>query len=43
MYVVTGVTGQVGQAVAEHLLSEGKNVRVVVRQPEKGQPWADRG
>ena len=43
MYAVMGVTGQVGAAVAENLLAQGKKIRVVVRNPEKAASWAERG
>jgi uncharacterized protein YbjT (DUF2867 family) len=43
MYAITGITGQVGGAVAENLLARGKQVRAVVRNPGKGRPWAGRG
>ncbi|CCW19064.1 putative nucleoside-diphosphate-sugar epimerase [Sphingobium indicum BiD32] len=43
MYVVTGITGQVGGAVAQALLGAGLPVRAVVRNAEKGAAWAARG
>ncbi len=43
MYVVAGVTGQTGSAVAETLLGQGKAVRVIVRSAEKGETWRARG
>jgi uncharacterized protein YbjT (DUF2867 family) len=43
MYTITGITGQVGGAVARNLLSRGKQVRAVVRNATKGQAWAERG
>jgi uncharacterized protein YbjT (DUF2867 family) len=43
MYVITGVTGHVGSAAAEALLSRGKQVRAVVRDAKKGEPWKARG
>ncbi|HYD98989.1 MAG TPA: NAD(P)H-binding protein, partial [Alphaproteobacteria bacterium] len=43
MYVVTGVTGNTGRAVAETLLARGAKLRVVVRDAAKGTPWAERG
>lgn len=42
-YAVTGVTGQVGGAVAQELLHTGCEVRAVVRNGGKGKPWTDRG
>jgi uncharacterized protein YbjT (DUF2867 family) len=43
MFVVAGVTGKSGSVVAERLLSSGKKVRVLVRDAEKGKPWAAKG
>jgi NAD(P)H dehydrogenase (quinone) len=43
MYAVMGVTGQVGSAVAETLLSEGKKIRAIVRNPEKAAHWREGG
>lgn len=43
LYVVTGITGQVGGAVANTLLNGGKTVRAVVRDAGKGDLWAARG
>jgi NAD(P)H dehydrogenase (quinone) len=43
MYAVTGITGQVGSAVAENLLKQGHKVRAVVRDAGKGRGWSDRG
>jgi NAD(P)H dehydrogenase (quinone) len=43
MYVVTGITGQVGGVVAASLLAAGLPVRAVVRSREKGRPWAAKG
>lgn len=43
MYVVAGVTGNVGSAVADELLAKSKKVRVLVRSEEKGQRFADQG
>ncbi|MYM30177.1 NmrA family NAD(P)-binding protein [Duganella sp. CY15W] len=42
-YVVFGVTGRTGASAADALLRAGHPVRVVVRDPAKGQPWAERG
>ncbi|SEN58628.1 Uncharacterized conserved protein YbjT, contains NAD(P)-binding and DUF2867 domains [Duganella sp. CF517] len=42
-YVVFGVTGRTGAAAADALLRAGDPVRVVVRDPANGQPWAERG
>lgn len=43
MYVVTGVTGNTGAAVADSLLERGVPVRVVVRDRSKATNWAERG
>ncbi|HEY2015871.1 MAG TPA: NmrA family NAD(P)-binding protein [Bryobacteraceae bacterium] len=43
MYVITGITGQVGGAVASSLLAEGRPVRGVVRDAEKGKTWERQG
>lgn len=41
--VVTGATGNVGGAVADRLLEEGREVRAVSRDEEKLRPLAERG
>ena len=43
MYAITGITGNVGGAVARTLLAEGHSVRAVVRDAAKGQVWSDLG
>lgn len=43
MFAVTGVTGNTGSVVAQELLDAGKEVRVIVRNAEKGQVWKDKG
>jgi NAD(P)H dehydrogenase (quinone) len=43
MYAITGITGQVGGAVAHALLTPGKSVRAVVRDPAKGAQWTAQG
>jgi uncharacterized protein YbjT (DUF2867 family) len=43
MYAITGITGQVGGAMARTLLARGNAVRAVVRNVEKGQSWAAKG
>ena len=43
MYVITGITGQVGGALARRLLAAGQSVRGVVRDEKKGEAWASRG
>ena len=43
MYLVMGITGNVGSATARHLLKQGKQVRALVRNREKAAKWADKG
>src|ERR1700744_5447159 len=43
MYLVMGITGNVGGATARHLLKQGKQVRALVRNREKAAQWADQG
>ena len=43
MFAVTGITGQVGGVVARVLLAAGLDVRGVVRNPVKGEGWANQG
>jgi uncharacterized protein YbjT (DUF2867 family) len=43
MYLVMGITGNVGGATARHLLKQGKEVRALVRDREKASKWADQG
>jgi uncharacterized protein YbjT (DUF2867 family) len=43
MFLVTGITGKVGGATAEHLLAHGKHVRALVRNREKAAYWAGQG
>ena len=43
MYAITGITGKVGGIVARTLLAAGLPVRGVVRDADKGRPWARRG
>jgi NAD(P)H dehydrogenase (quinone) len=43
MYVITGITGKVGGALARALLAKGQPVRAVVRDAAKGQQWAALG
>jgi uncharacterized protein YbjT (DUF2867 family) len=43
MFAITGITGQVGGSVADHLLSEGLPVRAIVRNAAKAAVWKDRG
>src|SRR5262245_22541800 len=43
MYAITGITGQVGGAMARALLAAGQPVRAVVRNADKGGSWAAKG
>jgi uncharacterized protein YbjT (DUF2867 family) len=43
MYVVTAATGNTGKIVAERLLAQGKQVRVVVRHADKAAQLAAQG
>lgn len=43
MFVITGITGNVGGEVARNLLARGKAVRGVVRDVRRGATWAERG
>jgi uncharacterized protein YbjT (DUF2867 family) len=43
MFAITGMTGQVGGAVARALIDNGQRVRAVVRDAAKGAAWARKG
>ena len=43
MFLVMGITGQVGGATARHLLAQGKEVRALVRDRAKAASWAAQG
>ncbi|MGH7259561.1 MAG: NmrA family NAD(P)-binding protein [Nitrospiraceae bacterium] len=43
MFVVAGVTGHTGAAVADTLLEKKQQVRVIVRTADKGATWRARG
>ncbi len=43
MFLVMGITGNVGGATARHLLAQGKKVRALVRDREKAVSWANQG
>src|ERR1700736_6129377 len=43
MYAITGITGKVGGALAQTLLSANQPGRAVVRDPGRAQAWAERG
>ena len=43
MYVILGASGKTGGCAADALIAMGKPVRVIVRNPEKGNRWQTRG
>jgi uncharacterized protein YbjT (DUF2867 family) len=43
MFAIAGVSGRTGSVVADALIRAGKRVRVIVRDPVKGEPWRARG
>lgn len=43
MFAITGISGQVGGAVARALAADGRRVRAVVRDAQKGGAWARQG
>ncbi|MBR8130243.1 NmrA family NAD(P)-binding protein [Burkholderia ambifaria] len=43
MYAITGITGQVGGALARELLATGQPVRAVVRDATRARSWAEQG
>ncbi len=43
MFAVMGITGNVGGAVANTLLQQGKKVRGILRDRSKAQAWQDKG
>ncbi|HHB1426531.1 TPA: NmrA family NAD(P)-binding protein [Serratia odorifera] len=43
MFLVMGITGNVGGATARHLLAQGKKVRALVRDREKAVNWENQG
>ncbi|MEO5989953.1 MAG: NmrA family NAD(P)-binding protein [Candidatus Eisenbacteria bacterium] len=43
MYLISGVSGNTGSAVAEQLLASGEKLRVYVRDATKGESWEARG
>lgn len=43
MFLVMGITGNVGGATARHLLAQGQKVRALVRGREKAVNWANQG
>lgn len=43
MYAVMGITGNVGGAIANTLLQQGKQVRGIVRDAARAEAWKERG
>lgn len=43
MYAITGITGQVGGAVARKLLSDNQSVCAVIRDAKKRTAWVEEG
>lgn len=43
MYAITGITGNVGGALANTLLAAGRPVRAIMRDEAKASPWAAKG
>ena len=43
MFLVTGITGNVGGSAARHLLQQGEQVRALVRDTAKAANWAGKG
>lgn len=43
MFFITGITGHVGGAAARHLLAKGRQVRTLLRTPEKAKDFSDQG
>jgi len=43
MFVVAGASGRTAGAVGRALLAQEKRVRVIVRNPDKGASWLERG
>ena len=43
MFLVMGITGNVGGATARYLLAQGRQVRALVRDRAKATSWADQG
>jgi hypothetical protein len=42
-FVIAGITGHVGSVVGSELLARGERIKAIVRDPNRGAPWRDRG
>ena len=42
-FLVSGITGQVGGAIAHRLLEDGRQVRALCRDPQKTVEWSQKG
>jgi uncharacterized protein YbjT (DUF2867 family) len=42
-FVIAGMTGHVGSEVASELLARSERIKAIVRDPNRGAPWRDRG
>ena len=43
MFAITGISGQVGGAVARTLIQNGKKIKAVVRDKKRAEEWAGKG
>ncbi len=43
MYVILGATGNIGKVITENLLSQGKKVKAIARNPQKLKELSDKG
>jgi uncharacterized protein YbjT (DUF2867 family) len=43
MFLITGITGNIGGAAARGLLAQGQTVRALIRNPQKAAVWAQLG
>ena len=43
MFVISGVTGHVGGAVASELVARNQKIKVILRNPTQGTVWSQRG
>jgi uncharacterized protein YbjT (DUF2867 family) len=42
-FVIAGITGHVGSVVGSELLAHGERIKAIVRNPNRGATWRDRG